>query len=89
MFSSPMKTFVTPARFAFCYEVRDLVTKRVDLDEQAERDAMLFAKLDQTIEDRFPFLVAREVVVGDEELVNALRPAEAHEMLDVVRRAVA
>ena len=75
--------------FRLRYEVRDLVTKRVDLDQEAERDAMLFAKLDQTIEDRFPFLVASEVVVGDEKLVNALRPAEAHEMLDVVRRAVA
>ena len=33
--------------------------------------------------------VAREIVVGDEELVDALRPIEAHEMFDVVGRAEA
>ena len=89
MFSSPMKTRVTPARFAFSTKFGNLVAKRVDLDHQAERDAVLLAQLDQAIEDRLPLLVAREIVVGDEELVNALRPVEAHEMLDVVRRAVA
>ena len=67
------------------HEVRDLVAQRVDLDHQAERDAVLLAQLDQAIEDRLPLLVAREIIVGDEELVDALRPVEAHQMLDVVR----
>ena len=70
-------------------EVRDLVAERVDLDHQAERDPVLLAQLDQAVEDRLPFPVAREIVVGDEELVDALRPVEPHQMLDVVRRAVA
>ena len=66
------------------HEVRNLVAQRVDLDHQAERDSVLLAQLDQAVEDRLPLLVAREIVVGDEEFVDALRPVEAHETLDVV-----
>ena len=62
------------------------MAKRIDLNHQAERDPVLLAKLDEAVEDCFPFLVAREVVVGDEEFVHALRPIEPHETLDVVRR---
>ena len=65
-------------------EVFDFVTKRVDLDHQAERNPVLLPEVDQAIEDRFPLLVAREIVVGDEEFVDALPPVETHEMLDVV-----
>src|SRR2546427_6886219 len=70
-------------------EVFDLVAKRVDLDHQAERNPALLPEFDQAIEDRLPLLVAREIVVGDEEFVYALLPVEPHEMLDVVGRAVA
>src|SRR5262249_62011744 len=70
-------------------EVFDFVAKSVDLDHQAERNPALLPEFDQTIEDRLPLLVAREIVVGDEEFVDPLRPVETHEMLDVVGRAVA
>src|SRR6266571_4632018 len=70
-------------------DVFDFVAKRVDLDHQAERNPVLLPEVDQAIEDRFPLLVAREIVVGDEEFVDALPPVEAHEMLHVVGRAVA
>ena len=84
-----MKTRVTPARFALLDEVRDLVAERVDLDHQAERDLVDLAQLGEPVEDRLPFLVAREIVVGDEEARDALRPVVAHDLLDVVGRAEA
>ena len=68
-------------------EVRDLVAQRVHLDHQSERNAVLFAQFDEAVEDRLPFLVAGEIVVGDEERVDALRPVDAHELLDVVGRS--
>ena len=89
MFSSPMKTRVTPARFALLDEARNLVAQRVDLDHQAERNLVDLAQLDQAIEDRLPIPVAREIVVGDEEAGDALRPVRAHDLLDVVGRAAA
>ena len=48
-----------------------------------------FAQLDQAVEDRLPVLVAREIVVGDEEAADALRRIGAHDRLDVVGRAAA
>ena len=71
------------------HEVGNRVTARVDLNQQAKRDALLLAQRDQAIEDRLPGAVAGEIVVGDEEFVNALRPVQAHETFDVVRRTVA
>ena len=41
------------------------------------------------VEQRFPFAVAREVVVGDEETLDALRVVLTNDLLDVVSRAVA
>src|SRR5882724_3119784 len=70
-------------------EVFDLMAKRVDLDHEAKRNPALLPEFDQAIEDRLPLLVARKIVVGDEEFVDALPPVETHEMLHVVGRAVA
>ena len=66
------------------HEVLDPVAQRIDLDHQAERDPVLLPQLDQAVEDRLPFLVAREIVVGDEEFVDALRPVHPHQPLHVV-----
>ena len=68
-------------------EVRNLVAQRVDLDHQIDADAVLRAQLDDAVEDGLPVLVAGEVVVGDEEAVNAFRPVLPNDVLDVVRRA--
>src|SRR6266516_6572213 len=65
-------------------EVFDFVAKRVDLDHQAERNPVLLPEFDPAIEDRLPLLVARDIVDGNEEFVDALPPVETHEMLDVV-----
>ena len=40
-------------------------------------DAVFVAQLDDAVEDRLPVLVAGEVVVGDEEAVDALAPSSA------------
>src|SRR6516225_1748157 len=75
--------------FGLFDEIRDLVAKGVDLDHQREGNAIPFSQLDQTIEDRLPVLVAREVIVGDEEPINALGPVETYQPFDVVRAAIA
>src|SRR5437588_5593163 len=84
IFSNPMNTRVTPARFAFTMKFSILWQSVSNLDHQAERNPVLLPEFDQAIEDRLPLLVAREIVVGNEEFVDALLPVEAHEMLDVV-----
>ena len=68
-------------------EARNLVAHRVDLRDDPDAQAFLFAHLDQPVEDRLPVLVARQVVVGDEEVVHALREIGAHDALDVVGAA--
>ena len=50
---------------------------RIDLHEELEAQPFLLAQLDQAVEDRLPVLVAGQVVVGDEELVDALRQVGA------------
>src|SRR3984957_11897891 len=75
--------------FCLFHEIGNLVTKRVDLDHEAERNAVFFTKLDQAVKGRFPLFVACKVIVGDKKLSNALRPIEAHKMLYIVRRTIA
>jgi hypothetical protein len=47
------------------------------------------SQFDDPVEDRFPVLVAREIVVGDEEAVDALFEILAQDALDVVGTAAA
>ena len=68
-------------------EIRDLVTQRVDLDQETHVHAVVFAQFDDAVEDRLPVLVAGEIVVGDEEAVDAVLVVLAQDALDVVRRA--
>jgi hypothetical protein len=84
-----MNTRVTPARPHFLDELRRLVAQGVDLDDQLDRDAFALAQLDDPVEDRFPVLVAGEIVVGDEERGDSLGEVAAQDALDVVGRAVA
>ena len=63
--------------------------ERVDLNDEVELVAFRAPELDQPVEDRLPVLVAREIVVGDEEVIDALRDIGANDRLDVVGRAVA
>src|SRR5271156_5866925 len=50
---------------------------------------MLFAQLDQTIEDRFPVAIACKVVVGDEVGGDAGTLVGANQALDVIGAAIA
>ena len=73
----------------FLDEVRDLVAERVDLDHETDIEAVFLAQLDDPVVDRFPILVAGEIVVGDEKALHALRPVHAQDLLDAVRGAIA
>src|SRR5690606_10773479 len=73
--------------FALRDEVRDLVAERVDLDHQPDAHALALPERYDPVEDDLPVLVAGEIVVGDEVVVDALREVLADELLDVVGRA--
>ncbi len=84
MLSRPMNTRFTPGARRLLDEATDLVHRRVDLGHHVDPLALDFAHVDQAIEDRLPVLVARQVVVGDEEVVHALGEVGAHQPLDIV-----
>ena len=67
-------------------EIRNAVAQRIDLDGEADVQTFL-AQRDHPVEQRFPVTVAREVVVGDEEPLDALRAVLADDVLQVIRRA--
>jgi len=69
--------------------MRDAVTQRIDLDDEFDVHPGAFAQRDEAVEDRFPILVAREVVVGDEETVHAVRNVAADDLFDIVGAAPA
>src|SRR5437879_3516882 len=65
------------------------MAQRVDLNDETNAQLLDFAKLNQAIENGFPIFVARKVVVGDKERVQAARNVGAHDAFDVVRRSPA
>ena len=65
------------------------MAERVDLDDEADVEFLHLAQMDDAVDDRFPVLVAREIIVGDEERPQALCVVRAHDLLDVFRRATA
>src|SRR4030095_3530707 len=67
-------------------EVRDAVAERVDLDGEIGGKTLLLAQQDQPVEEAFPILVAGEIVVGDEEGLDALREVLAEQGLEIVGR---
>ena len=70
-------------------EIRNLVAERIDLDDELELQFLHLAQMDQPVEDRLPVLVARQIVVGDEEVLDALGGIGADQGFDVVGRPVA
>ena len=72
MFSSPMKTRVTPARFALATKFGILWHSVSTWIRKRTIQAVFLPQLDDAVEDRFPVLVAGEIVVGDEEAVDAV-----------------
>ncbi len=65
------------------------VAHGVDLDDELDVQLLLLAHGDEAVEDFFPVGVAGEIVVGDEEAVDALRQVAADDLLDVVGGAAA
>ena len=53
-------------------EIRNLVAERIDLDGEADIHPLAVPHLDHAVEQRLPVLVAGEIVVGDEEALDAL-----------------
>ena len=70
-------------------EMGNAVDQRIHLNDEIEVEAFGVADRDQAIENRLPVLVAGQIVVGDEEMVDALREIGANDRLDVVGRAIA
>src|SRR5580700_1059427 len=70
-------------------ETRQAVTHGIDLDDELEVQLLLLAHCDEAVEDIFPVGVAGEVVVGDEEAVDALSEIAANDLLDIVGGAAA
>jgi hypothetical protein len=66
---------------------RDLVTQHIDLNHQPDVHLLAFTQHDDPVENRFPVLVAGEIVVGDEKMADALHVVLADRPLDVVGRA--
>ncbi len=69
-------------------EVRDLVAERVDLDGEADPDALVLQR-DHPVEQDLPVAVAGEIVVGDEEPVDPLLPVRPDDLFEIVGRAEA
>ena len=69
-------------------EAGNLVARRIDLDDEARVDALL-AQFDQPVEDRFPVAIAGQIIVGDEEVADAVGVVDPHQRFDIVRGAIA
>ena len=89
MLSRPMKTRAHSGAARLLDEVRQAMAHGVDLNDELDVQLLLLAHGDQAVEDLFPVGVAGEVVVGDEEAVDALGEVAAHDLFDIVRRAAA
>src|SRR6201997_386240 len=53
--------------FALFDKVRDLMAECIYLNHQSQWNALNFPQPDQPIEDGFPILVARKIIVGDKK----------------------
>src|SRR5260370_41402396 len=65
-------------------KVRKPVAHGIHLDHKLDVQLVLFAQLDQAVENALPIHVAREIVVGDEKTVDALRKIAANDLLDII-----
>ncbi len=60
---------------------------RVHLNHELDIELLVLAHCNQAIENAFPILVAREIVIRDEEAVDSLRQIAPHDLLYLIRRA--
>jgi hypothetical protein len=85
----PDEDLVAAGPRRFLDESRDLVAERVDLKDQLDRNALVGPQIDQAVEDRLPVAVPREIVVGDEIVVDALGVIGAHDRFNVIGAPIA
>ncbi len=85
----PDENLLAPRAHRLLDEVRNFVAHRVHLHDEVYLQVVAALEFDDAIEDRFPIFVAREIVVGDKETLDALRRVRANQMLDVVGAAIA
>src|SRR2546423_9895056 len=83
----PDENAAHPGPRTFLDKIRQLVAKRVDLDEEAELQFVDFFQMNDPVEDRFPVLISGKVIVGNKEAAQSLLDVLANDLLDVVRRA--
>src|SRR5229473_2772182 len=63
------------------------VAHGIHLDHKLDVQLVFFPQLDQPVENALPIHIAREVVVGDEKAVDALRQVAANDLLDIIDRS--
>src|SRR5688500_12881760 len=76
-----------PGTFTFFDKAGQLMTERVDLDDETDLQTLNLAKIDQLIEYRLPVFVTRKVVVRNEERVQSLVYVDANDAFDIFGRA--
>ena len=75
---------VDPRLARLCDEVRNLVAKSVNLDDEFQFQSLALPQLYDPVEDCLPVLVTSEVVVRDEELPHPFEVVEANDALDII-----
>jgi hypothetical protein len=75
----------------FCLfdKVRQLMTKRIDLDDKTDIQLFTFAKDYQLIQDDFPVLVSGEIVISYKERMQALSDVRTDDLFNVFGRTPA
>ena len=61
----------------------------IDLNNEFGIEAVNLPHVNETVENQLPVLVAREVIVGNEEPVNVLRRIGPDNFINVIGRTVA
>ena len=69
----------------FFDEIRNLVAQRIHLNDELDVQTLILSQPDQFVEEAFPVAVAREIVIGDEKPVDALRVVVADRALKIIR----
>src|SRR5205823_8758470 len=73
-------------RAAFVDKIRQLMTKRVHLNEERQLDLLVQSQVNQPVEDFFPVLVSGKIIVGNKEAIQSLGHVLADQPLDIIRR---
>src|SRR5262245_11254478 len=70
----------------FFDEVGKFVAEGIDLDDKTDLEPLDLAKFNELVEDLFPILISREIVVGNKKGVQPLLHVGPNYTLDIFRR---